>query len=45
MPPTFSANVFTVVAEARIGDVHRSVEAVIDRRQPENTQLLSWRVR
>lgn len=44
-PPTFSADVFTVLAEARIGDVHRSVEAVIDRSQPEAPQLLSWRGR
>jgi len=42
-PPTFSTDVFTVLAEAQIGDVRRSVEAVIDRSQPGAPQLLSWR--
>jgi general secretion pathway protein K len=44
-PPTFSADVFTVLAEAQIGEVRRSVEAVIDRSQPSAPQLLSWRGR
>lgn len=44
-PPTFSAEVFVVTAEARVGDVHRAVEAVVDRSQPPEMRLLSWRVR
>jgi type II secretory pathway component PulK len=35
---------FTVVAEARVGDMRRSIEAVIDRREAPDTLLLSWRV-
>jgi general secretion pathway protein K len=42
-PPTYSTDVFTVLAEAQIGDLRRSVEAVIDRSQPGAPQLLSWR--
>jgi general secretion pathway protein K len=44
-PPTFSTDIFTVLAEGQVGDVRRSVEAVIDRSQPEAPQLLSWRGR
>jgi type II secretory pathway component PulK len=44
-PPTTASQVFTVRAEARIGDVRRSIEAVIDFGQPEDPQLLSWLVR
>jgi hypothetical protein len=44
-PPTTASQVFTVRAEARIGDVRRTVEAVIDFGQPEDPQLLSWLVR
>jgi len=44
-PPTFSASVFRVFAEARIGEVRRSVEAVLDRSQLPEPRRLSWRVR
>ena len=43
-PPTFKTDVFTVVAEARVGQVRRSVEAVVDRSKPDNPLLLSWQV-
>jgi len=43
-PPSFTSDVFTVIAEARVGDVRRSIEAVIDRREAPDTLLLSWRV-
>jgi len=44
-PPTTASQVFTVRAEARIGDVRRAIEAVIDFGQPGDPQLLSWVVR
>ena len=44
-PPTFSTNVFLVEVEARLGDVTRTLEAVIDRGNPANVGLLSWRMR
>jgi type II secretory pathway component PulK len=43
-PPTFKTDVFTVVAEARVGQVRRSIEAVVDRSKPDNPLLLSWQV-
>ncbi len=43
--PTESANVFTVRSEARVGEIRRTVEAVIDRSQPAQPLLLSWRLR
>jgi type II secretory pathway component PulK len=43
-PPTFKTDVFTVVAEAEVGQVRRSIEAVIDRSKPDNPLLLSWQV-
>lgn len=43
--PTYSADVFTIVAEARVGEVRRRVEAVVDRSQRPQPLLLSWRVR
>lgn len=43
-PPTFRSDVFTVVARARVGPVHRSVEAVVDRSKPDSPLLLSWQV-
>jgi general secretion pathway protein K len=43
--PSFRNNVFRVVAEAQVGDVRRSVEAVLDRTDPVTPRLLSWRVR
>lgn len=44
-PPTFMSQVFLVTAEARVGDVRRTVEAVVDRTDLTEPRLLSWRVR
>jgi len=43
-PPAWQSSVFRVEARARVGDVRRSVEAVIDRSQGSQPLLLSWRV-
>lgn len=43
--PTYSTQVFLVKAEARVGQVRRTVEATIDRSDPAVPRLLSWRVR
>jgi general secretion pathway protein K len=43
-PPSFQSDVFTVVAEARVGEVRRTIEAVIDTRDGSQPLLLSWRV-
>lgn len=43
-PPSFTSEVFRVVAEARYGEVRRTVEAVIDRSDPSDPQLRAWRV-
>ena len=42
---TFASDVFTITSEARVGEVRRTVEAVVNRSTPEDPQLLSWRVR
>lgn len=42
--PSFFSDTFRVVAEARVGDVTRSVEAIVDR-GPEVPEILAWRVR
>jgi len=44
-PPSWSSDVFTVIAQATVRDVTRSVEAVVDRSQPDAPQLLAWRMR
>jgi general secretion pathway protein K len=44
-PPTFHGSVFRVTAEARYGEVRRTVEAVVDRSDAENPAVLAWRVR
>jgi general secretion pathway protein K len=44
-PPSFASSVFRVVAEASVGEVRRSIEAVMDRSDPVTPRLLSWRVR
>lgn len=44
-PPTVSSQIFVVTAEAQVGDVRRSIEAVVDRTRPAEPRLLSWRVR
>ena len=33
-----------VTAEVKVGDIRRSVEAVVDRSEPTEPRLLSWRV-
>ena len=43
-PPAFQSSVFVVTAEARVGSVRRSIEAVLDRAQGAQPLLLSWRV-
>jgi len=39
------SDVFTVTATATYGDVRRSVEAVVDRKDPAKPALYAWRVR
>ncbi len=43
-PPGFRADVFHVTAKARVGEVRRRVEAVLDRSAAPEQLLLSWRV-
>jgi len=44
-PPTWSSEVFTVVSRATVGDVTRTVEAVLDRTKPDAPVLVAWRAR
>jgi len=44
-PATWSTEVFTVISRATVGDVTRTVEAVLDRTEPEKPALLAWRMR
>jgi type II secretory pathway component PulK len=44
-PPTFSTQIFEVSAEASVGDVRRTVVAVVDRTNPGLPGLLSWHTR
>ncbi len=44
-PPTFGSQVFVVTAEARIGEMRRTIEAVVDRSPGTEIRLLSWRPR
>jgi general secretion pathway protein K len=44
-PLSYHANVFRVTAEARYGEVRRTVEAVVDRSEAEKPTILAWRVR
>jgi general secretion pathway protein K len=44
-PPSVRSQIFTVTAEAEVGDVRRTIEAVVDRTLPAEPRLLSWRVR
>jgi len=43
-PPTYTSNVFMIRAEAKVGEVRRTIEAVVDRSKPTQPQLLAWRV-
>jgi type II secretory pathway component PulK len=42
-PVSYSSNVFRIVSEARVGDVQRRIEAVIDRGLPSQPLRLAWR--
>lgn len=42
--PTYSADVFTIVANASVGEIHRTVEATLNR-AADPPLLLSWKVR
>lgn len=44
-PATSVSNVFLVTADARVGDVRRRLEAVLDRSDPREPLVLYWRVR
>ena len=44
-PPSWSSEVFTVVSQATVGDVTRTVEAVLDRTEADNPTVLAWRTR
>ncbi len=44
-PLSYSSDTFTVHSEARVGEVRRTVETVIDRTTPSEPLLLSWKVR
>jgi len=44
-PPTFTGDVFHITAQAEVGEMRRSIEAVVDRSNPTEPTLLSWRVR
>jgi type II secretory pathway component PulK len=41
-PPTFGTELFVVRSEAQVGEVRRSIEAVVDRSQGVELRLLSW---
>ena len=43
-PPTYTASVFTIVANAQVGDIRRSIEAVVNR-SVDPPLMLSWQVR
>jgi general secretion pathway protein K len=42
--PRYHADVFYVRAEARVGEVQRRLDAVIDRRDPQEMRRLAWRM-
>jgi general secretion pathway protein K len=44
-PLSYFSDTFTVRSEARVGEVRRTVETVIDRTAPSEPLLLSWKVR
>jgi len=43
-PPAWTSQVFTVVSQATVGNVVRTVEAVVDRTELAAPVLVSWRV-
>ncbi len=44
-PPAWESHVFVVSAQAQVGEVQRTLEAVIDRADPADPWVLSWRTR
>lgn len=42
--PSYDSSVFIVRAEAKVGEITKTIEAVIDRAEPTELLLLSWRV-
>ena len=44
-PPTYTTQIFKVVSKAQVGEIRRSVEAVVERSNNARPRLLSWRVR
>ncbi len=44
-PIAYRSDVFRVVAEARVGDVQRRLEVILDRSQPSAPVRLAWRMR
>jgi general secretion pathway protein K len=43
-PPSWTSDVFTVVSRVTVGDVTRTVEAVLDRSQPQEPAVVAWRL-
>ena len=43
-PPTYTASVFTIVATAQVGEIQRSIKAVVNRRV-DPPLMLSWQAR
>jgi hypothetical protein len=42
---SYTTSVFRVSAEARYGDVQRTIEVILDRSDATSPRILSWRVR
>ena len=42
-PLSFASELFVVVSEAQVGDIRRSIEAVLDRSAAPDVSLLSWK--
>lgn len=42
--PNYESSVFIVRAEAKVGEVTKTIEAILDRAEPTELLLLSWRV-
>lgn len=43
-PPTFTTDVFRITAVARVGDVEKTVRAVVDREDTVQPELRAWQV-
>ncbi len=44
-PPSYTANVFTILSRATVGEVTKTVEVVLDRSDLASPTLLAWKVR